>query len=106
MQTEVRARLAKNTAWSPRRVQHDYLLRTLVTCGECGLKMYAVRLKSACKRYQYFYYACQRRDPVDTGREHRCKAKRVRADELDALAWDALRSWIQSPRMLREEIAA
>jgi site-specific DNA recombinase len=106
MQVEVRARLAKNKVWAPRRVQHDYLLRTLVTCGECGWKMYAAHQKSACKRYQYFYYGCQHRDSVDTGREHKCKARRVRADELDALVWDALRSWIQSPRMLREEIAA
>ncbi len=106
MQAEVRARLAQNKVWAPRRVQHDYLLRTLVACGECGWKMYAAHQKSACKRYQYFYYGCQHRDSVDTGREHKCRAGRVRADELDALVWDALRAWIQSPRMLQEEIAA
>jgi hypothetical protein len=61
---------------------------------------------STCKRYEYFYYACQHRDPVDTGRDDQCRAKRVRADELDALVWEALRTWIQSPRMLEEEIAA
>jgi site-specific DNA recombinase len=57
-------------------------------------------------RYEYFYYNCRHNDPVETGREQRCTARRVRRDELDAVVWDALVSWIQSPQMLVEEIAA
>jgi site-specific DNA recombinase len=105
-QERVRTCLAKNKAWAPRNVQHDYLLRTLVTCGECGWKMTATRQTSTCKRYEYFYYACERRDPVDTGRTTKCTAKRVRAGELDAVVWDAIRTWVQSPDMLQREIEA
>ncbi|WP_394829040.1 recombinase family protein [Pendulispora albinea] len=100
----VRTRLAKNKIWAPRNVQHDYLLRALVTCGECGWKMACGHQSSVCKRYEYFYYECARRDPVDTGRMSKCTAKRVRAEELDGVVWDAIRSWVQSPAMLQREL--
>jgi site-specific DNA recombinase len=105
-QAEVAARLSRNKIFSPRNTRHDYLLRTLVTCGECGWKMGCTHQKSVCKRYEYFYYGCERRDPVDTGRPTKCTARRVRADELDAVVWDALRGWIESPEMLQREIDA
>lgn len=105
-QEAVRACLAANKLLAPRNVQHDYLLRTLVTCGECGWKMASTRQVSKCKRYEYFYYACERHDPVDTGRPTPCTAKRVRAEELDAVVWDAVRSWVQSPEMLQCEVSA
>src|SRR5580658_4617672 len=103
-QCRVRACLAKNKIWAPRNVQHDYLLRALITCGECGWEMACSRQSSTCKRYEYFYYACDRRDPVDTGRTTKCTAKRVRAEELDGVVWDAIRTWVQSPAMLQREI--
>jgi site-specific DNA recombinase len=105
-QQRVRACLAQNKRWAPRNVSHEYLLRTLVTCGECGWKMGCARQTSTCKRYEYFYYACDRRDPVDTGRTTKCTAKRVRADELDGVVWDAIRAWVESPEMLQREIEA
>src|SRR5690606_20268444 len=61
---------------------------------------------STCKRYEYFYYACLHRAPVDTGRTSRCTAKRVRAEELDGVVWDAIRAWVQSPEMLQQEVQA
>lgn len=105
-QQMVRACLAKNKLLIAPNVRHDYLLRTLVTCGKCGLKMQSVRQTSGCKLYEYFYYICTRRDPVDTGRTTRCMAKRVRAEELDRVVWDAIRAWVQSPEMLLQEIRA
>lgn len=35
-----------------------YLLRTLLKCGQCGLAMTCIRQRSACKKYEYLYYAC------------------------------------------------
>src|SRR5690606_4060077 len=46
------------------------------------------------------------RAPVDTGRTSRCTAKRVRAEELDGVVWDAIRAWVQSPEMLQQEVQA
>jgi site-specific DNA recombinase len=105
-QQMVCACLAKNKLLIAPNVRHDYLLRTLVTCGECGLKMQCVRQTSRCKRYEYFYYTCARRNPVDTGRTTRCTAKRVRAEELDRVVWDATTAWVQRPEMLLQEIRA
>jgi len=106
MQAEVRVHLARNKVFAPRKVLHDYLLQRLVVCGECGWKMACTHQKSVCKRYEYFYYGCERRDPVDTGRTERCKATRVRADALDAVVWDTLRAWLQTPSMLLQEVEA
>src|SRR5690606_29549413 len=32
--------------------------------------------------------------------------KRVRAEELDGVVWDAIRAWVQSPEMLQQEVQA
>jgi site-specific DNA recombinase len=106
MQAAVRARLSENKRYSVRNTKHDYLLRALVTCGECGWKMACTRQRSVCKRYEYFYYGCGTRAPVDTGQTHRCSARSVRASELDAVVWNALREWLQHPEMLAREIDA
>lgn len=105
-QQQVRACLSKNKRHAMRNTQHEYLLRTLVVCGECGWRMECSRQQHKGSPYEYFYYNCRHVDPLETGREHRCSAKRVRRDELDALVWNAITSWIQTPRMLMEEIAA
>jgi site-specific DNA recombinase len=106
MQRDVRARLARNVIMATRNTRHEYLLRMLVTCGECGWKMSCERQVSVCKRYEYFYYACTRRDPVDTGRPQPCTARRTRADELDALVWKAMSEWLERPQMLEQELVS
>ncbi len=92
--------------WARRNVQHDYLLRTMVVCGACNHRMDAIHQVSGNRRYEYFYYACSHRDPIITGREDRCTSRRVPADTLDSLVWDAAASWIQSPEMLLREVDA
>ena len=68
-QHEVRERLARHKLLSPRNVRHDYLLRTLVVCGGCGLRMKCHRLtRRPTHPYEYHYYACASRSAVDTGR--------------------------------------
>lgn len=103
-QREVRERLSQHKWLSPRNVRHDYLLRTLVVCGQCGLRMVCERQTRSHHPYEYFYYACERRSPEDTGRPERCTAKRVRAPELDAVVWKALCEWLQQPQMLLKEV--
>ena len=103
-QREVRERLSHHKLLGPRNVRHDYLLRTLVVCGQCGLRMTCERQTRSHHPYEYFYYACERKSPVDTGRPERCTAKRVRAPELDAVVWKALCDWLQQPRMLQKEV--
>jgi site-specific DNA recombinase len=103
-QREVKERLSQHKWLSPRNVRHDYLLRTRVVCGQCGLRMNCERQTRSHHPYEYFYYACERRTPEDTGHLERCTAKRVRALELDAVVWKALCEWLQQPQMLLKEV--
>jgi site-specific DNA recombinase len=103
-QREVKERLSQHKWLSPRNVRHDYLLRTRVVCGQCGLRMNCERQTRSHHPYEYFYYACERRTPEDTGHLERCTAKRVRALEFDAVVWKALCEWLQQPQMLLKEV--
>jgi len=103
-QAEVKACLTKNRICSPRNLRHNYLLRTLVVCGECHRKMDCRHRRS--RGHEYFSYACNRHDPVDTGLLVRCTARCVRARELDAVVWDTLCDWLRNPSMLLEEMSA
>ena len=38
-----------------RPTAHRYVLRTLVQCGACGLRMVCIRQRSSRKKYEYFY---------------------------------------------------
>jgi site-specific DNA recombinase len=103
-QREVKERLSHNKMLSPRNLRHDYLLRNLVVCGQCGLRMNCERQIRCHHLYEYFYYACERKPPEDTGRPERCTAKRIRASELDAVVWKALCEWLKQPQMLLKEV--
>lgn len=104
-QQRVRDALARNKIVSPRNVQHEYLLRTLVVCGGCGHRMAAEH--TLRRSYEYFFYSCKSYNDVRYhGDEQKCHARRVRRDELDGVVWDAVVTWIQSPEMLRREVEA
>jgi site-specific DNA recombinase len=77
-----------------------YLLRTRVKCGTCGLGMVCIRQHSVCKKYQYLYYECKGHSPLSVGRLTRCEAKRVRADRLDEVVWQALCQLLRNPTMI------
>jgi site-specific DNA recombinase len=77
-----------------------YLLRTLVKCGECGLGMVCIRQLSRGKKYQYLYYECKGHSPLTVGRATKCTAKRVRADRLDAVVWQALCQLLRHPHVI------
>ena len=82
-----------------------YLLRRLVKCGDCGLSMNAarqvhVRQLGVNQRYEYLYYPCRGQAPLTCGRVHACRARRVRADRLDALVWEALCQVLRTPAVI------
>jgi site-specific DNA recombinase len=77
-----------------------YLLRRLVKCGECGLSLMGTRQRSVCKKYEYLYYECKGHAPLTCGRPHICPSRRVRADRLDAVVWQALSQLLQRPAVI------
>jgi site-specific DNA recombinase len=104
VQRQVAATLRKHKIISPRNLQHPYLLRTLVVCGECGWRMECAHDRRG--PYEYFYYACRHADPLETGDDTKCTARRVRRDELDKVVWEAVTAWLQRPEMLIQEVQA
>jgi site-specific DNA recombinase len=97
VQSQRNAELARKT-YQP--TSRRYLLRRLVTCGECGLGMVCNRQQSVCKRYEYLYDECRGHAPLTCGRLHACPSRRVRADRLDAMVWHALRPLLQTPTLI------
>jgi site-specific DNA recombinase len=81
-------------------VNRRYLLRCLVKCGECGLAMNGVRQLSVCKQYEYLYYECKGHQPLNCGRISKCSSRRVRADRLDQVVWQALCELLRNPRVI------
>jgi site-specific DNA recombinase len=75
-------------------------LRRLVGCGACGLGMLCSRQQSVCKKYEYLYYECRGHAPLTCGRVRSCSSRRVRADRLDAVVWQALSHLLQRPTMI------
>jgi site-specific DNA recombinase len=83
-----------------RPTSRRYLLRTLVKCGECGLGMSGVCQQSTSKKYEYLYYVCRGHHPLTCGRVTKCPSRRVRAERLDAVVWQALCQLLQEPTLL------
>ena len=97
VQLQRNAELARKT-YQP--ASRRYLLRRLVKCGECGLAMTCTRQLSACKKYEYLYYECRGHAPLTCGRVQKCPSRRVRADRLDTIVWDALSQLLQTPAVI------
>jgi site-specific DNA recombinase len=74
-----------------------YLLRRLVSCGECGLRLNGSRQRASYKQttYAYLYYGCSGANPLTRGRVQPCPSRRVRAERLDAVVWSALTELLQ-----------
>jgi site-specific DNA recombinase len=62
--------------------------------------MVCVRQRSVCKTYQYLYDECKGHSPLTVGRPTKCDAKRVRADRLDAVVWQALCQLLRNPNVI------
>ena len=95
-----------NTVFSPRRTEPGtFLLRRLVRCGHCGVKLAAHRAQREYGMARY--YLCPHHDPVRAGGEsRRCPERRVRADELDAFVFGQVRQLLSRPELLSAGEAA
>ena len=95
-------RLDQNKQMARRNNQaHDYLLRGLVSCGQCRLACTG-RLTSA----GYPYYICRgRTDPLRKAQGERCTARFVPADSLDLLVWQDLCHILTNPELVTHELA-
>ncbi len=93
---QVQAKLATNGRFARRNnTAHQYLLRTLVSCGLCRL---------ACigqTRRRYSYYVCAGKShPVLSCRDERCSARLIPMRQLDEVVWGDLCSLLSEPEAL------
>jgi len=92
----------RNQGKARRNAKHyDYLLSGLVTCGECGTKMYGASLRKC----NSFYYRCAAMSRHYKGLEERvCCAKMIRAEVLEAAVWAALRDRLEHSDTLEGDL--
>src|SRR3954451_4024215 len=96
----VQARLATNSHQARRSTGHDYLLRTLVSCGECRLQC-----QGRFRAPGYFYYMCNgRQRPVVSGHDERCHARYIPAEQLDGVVWADLCEVVQHPDLITQAL--
>jgi site-specific DNA recombinase len=99
------AQLARNATLSFRNnKKHNYLLRCLLTCGECGLAMHGVSQKGAKGALRY--YKCAGKDCIAIARPAPCSRAHVKADDLERTVWDHVRSLLGDPDRLLAQFQA
>jgi site-specific DNA recombinase len=93
------ARLQANKHLVERKTDRKYLLRGLVKCASCGRSYGGGTSTANGKRYHY--YNC----PRDVPKAHGHSCPRVRADWLEALVWGDLRTFLENPGEVLEQVA-
>lgn len=86
-----------NTQRSPRRTQHEYLMRALLQCERCGHRFHSGL------QGKWGYYRCggSRNDFARDGKTLTCHGK-YRADWIDALVWQEVKAFVLDPKQLLE----
>ena len=80
---------------------HDYLLRNLVSCGQCRLVCTGRQTSTG-----HSYYICAgRRDALRVAKGERCTARYAPADALDRLVWQDLCRILTDPELVTHELA-
>jgi site-specific DNA recombinase len=95
--TQVQAKLLQNQRQAPRNNRaHDYLLRALVSCGQCQRSVVGRALSNG-----YRYYICRgHTGALDIAREDRCRSRYIPVQALDDLVWEDLCSILTHPEQL------
>jgi site-specific DNA recombinase len=93
--------LARNARLSYRNnTRHSYLLRCLLTCRSCGLRMHGVTQKVEGDRQPRRYYRCGGKDCTCSARDDRCPQRMAEAVTLEATVWDHIQGLMRDPEAL------
>ncbi len=98
----VQERLASNRRFASRNNKaHPYLLRSLVSCGLCGLACLA-----RATVHQHRYYSCTGKLPaLFSHREQKCPSRLSPAGRLDELVWADLCDLLGHPEQVAQILA-
>jgi len=94
----VQARLAKSRELRPGKAKHEYPLTGFAVCAQCGSP-----LVGSCLRGDYRYYHCRGTYPA-ASRGKICDARYIKADWLEGVVWEKVKSVLSTPEVLLAEI--
>lgn len=77
--------------------KNEYLMKSRLTCANCGYSLRGQAINSRSKTYKHFYYACKGKEQI----VKRCNLPSVRGDWVDAIAWEWAKTIIENPDNLR-----
>jgi hypothetical protein len=98
---QVQAKLDANQQGAARNTRHEYLLRTLISCGACRLGCTGRQTAAG-----YRYYLCRgRTDPLRVAQGQRCTARYIPAAQLDELVWADLCALLTDPAQVTRALA-
>ena len=94
---QARARLTLNQQIARRNnTQHPYLLRGLVSCGQCRLRC----IGRSCSPGYNYYVCCGKTDALRISQGKRCLSRYTPADTLDELVWQDLCHLLTHPQLI------
>lgn len=89
----VQAKLAHNQQFAKRNLRHEFLLRGLVSCGQCHLTTEGRTATNGIR-----YYICRgRRDKLRRSEGRQCTARYVPVAQLDEIVWTDLCQVLSDP---------
>ena len=99
---QVQAKLAQNQQGAARNnKRHQYLLRALVSCGQCRLSATG----RAMPNPKYTYYVCRgHTDALRAAQGERCTARYIPAQQLDAVVWEDVCQVLTHPQLIAQAI--
>jgi len=90
--TKVQQIIKDNTKYSRRNTKHDYLLRNIIKCADCGYSM--IGTKSTSKGKDFFYYVCTSKSE---GRQ--CLNRHIPSQELDTAVWEFILASVKAQKI-------
>jgi site-specific DNA recombinase len=95
---QAQAALDKSRELHPGKAMHEYPLTGFAACGYCGSP-----LVGSCLRGNYRYYHCRGTYPT-ASRNKICDAKYIKADWLENVVWEKVKSVLSNPEVLLAEV--
>jgi len=95
---QAQAALAKSKELHPGKAIREYPLTGFAVCGYCGSP-----LVGACLSKRYRYYKCRGTYPT-ASRNKICDAKYIKADWLENVVWEKVKSVLSNPEVLLAEL--
>lgn len=95
---QAQAALARSKELHPGKAKHEYPLTGFTVCGYCGSP-----LVGSCLYGNYRYYHCRGTYPT-ASRNKICDARYIKADWLENVVWEKVKSVLRYPELLMAEI--